>query len=61
MQVKRDAVSELGAKLQQYQTKLTEVIASIEALEKERNDLIKSAMDSASAKVQLKSPNLRAR
>src|SRR5208283_1674472 len=41
IQGKRDTVSELGAKLQQNQTKLAEAIASIEALEKERNDLIK--------------------
>ncbi|HZW57190.1 MAG TPA: chromosome segregation SMC family protein [Nitrososphaerales archaeon] len=50
---KRENAAELGTKLQQLQSHLAEVTASIETLDRERTQLIKTAMDAGSAKVQL--------
>lgn len=51
--LRRNAVSDSGARLQQLQTRLSELTASVESLDQERNQLIKSAMDGGTAKVEL--------
>ena len=53
IQQRRETVEELSLKLQQQQSHLAEVSASIESLEQERTLLIKNAMDAGSARVQL--------
>jgi len=50
---RRELVSQLTAKYQSLQTRQAELLKSIEVLDQERNQLIQSAMDAGSAKVQL--------
>lgn len=50
---KKNAVSETSARFQNLQTKLTEATTSLDSLDKERSDLIKSAMDAGAARVEL--------
>ncbi len=53
IEVRKSAVSDSAARLQQLQTQLAEITSSIETLDQERNQLIKSAMDGGAAKVEL--------
>ena len=50
---RRELVAQLTTKFQALQTKQSELLKSIEVLDQERNQLIQSAMDAGSAKVQL--------
>ena len=50
---KRLTVADSGAKFQQLQTRLTELTNSVESLDQQRSQLIKSAMDAGAAKVEL--------
>ncbi len=53
LEQKRIFVSESGARLQQYQARLGEIITAVESLDRERSELIKSAMDAGAARVEL--------
>ncbi|MGH2638641.1 MAG: AAA family ATPase, partial [Rhabdochlamydiaceae bacterium] len=50
---RRITVAESGTRLQQTQTHLAEVTASVESLDQQRSQLIRSAMDAGAAKVEL--------
>ncbi len=50
---KRMTVADSGAKFQQLQTRLTDLTNSVERLDQQRSQLIKSAMDAGAAKVEL--------
>lgn len=51
--LKKTAVTESNSKLQQLQTKLSELTTTLESLDQERNQLINSAMDAGAARVEL--------
>ncbi|MCL4519176.1 MAG: chromosome segregation protein SMC, partial [Thaumarchaeota archaeon] len=53
IQKKRTAVADSGSKLQQLQARSEQVDSSINSLESERSQLIRSAMDAGAAKVEL--------
>jgi chromosome segregation protein len=50
---RREALTKLNTKLQGLQNHLSEVLKSIEAIEKERSTLIKSAVDTGTAQVEV--------
>ena len=52
IQLKKDTANEHTTKLSQFQSHLTEIRKSAEELEAERNVLIKTAMDSGTAKIE---------
>ena len=53
IEVKKSAVAESNSKLQQLQTRHAELTSTLNALDQERSQLIKSAMDAGAARVEL--------
>ena len=49
---KRIVVSDSATRLQQLQNRLTEIMSSVESLDQQRSQLIKSAMDAGAARVE---------